>query len=72
MRALALVVVLGVAGCDATPASLGITGPGTSAVPPRETNDGTLSPPGIPDPPANGYGPSYGPSPSNGRYFNYN
>ncbi len=72
MRALALVIVLCVAGCDATPASLGITGPGTSAVPPRTPDDGTLAAPGIPDPPANGYGPSFGPSPSNGPYFNYN
>jgi hypothetical protein len=72
VRALALVIVLGVAGCDATPASLGITGPGTSAVPPRTPDDGTLSAPGIPDPPANGFGPSFGPSPNNGPYFNYN
>jgi hypothetical protein len=71
VRALTLVVVLGIAGCDASPASLGITGPGVS-VPPRTPDDGTTVAPGIPDPAGGGFGPSYGPTPTNGRYFNYN
>jgi hypothetical protein len=66
-----LVVALASAGCGATPASLGITGPGAPPPPPAAPDDSTISSPGIPDPGAS-YGPSIGPIPSSGRYFNYN
>jgi hypothetical protein len=71
MRVLMLLVVLGLACCSASPASLGITGPGAPPPPPPAPDDSTITVPGIPDPGAS-YGPSIGPIPSNGRYFNYN
>jgi len=63
-------IALSLAGCNATPASLGITGPAPPPPPPK-ADDSTILAPGIPDP-GNGYGPSVGPSPSAGRYYNYN
>jgi hypothetical protein len=70
MRALALIAALGVAGCGGSPQSLGITGPGAPPVAPA-VDDSTISNPGIPDA-GSGYGPSVGPTPSGGRYYNYN
>ncbi len=69
-RMLLWLIALSLAGCDATPASLGITGPAPPPPPPT-VDDSTITNPGIPDP-GNGYGPSVGPSPSAGRFFNYN
>jgi len=71
IRAFSLLAVLGLAACDATPASLGITGPGAPPPPPPAIDDSTILNPGIPDP-GNGYGPSVGTTPSPGRYYNYN
>jgi hypothetical protein len=68
-RVLFLIAALGAAGCSGTPESLGITGPGAPPPQPQPRDD--LSPAGIPDP-GSSYGPSYGPIPSNGPYFNYN
>lgn len=64
-----LCLLIGLAGCDASPASLGITGP---APPPPVTtpDDSTIGIPGVPD--TTGYGPSVAPSTGSGRYFNYN
>ncbi len=67
---LLLLAGLGLAGCDASPASLGITGPAPPPPPPK-IDDSTIMNPGIPDP-GSGYGPSVGPSPTAGRYYNYN
>jgi hypothetical protein len=52
-------------GCGATPASLGITGPGPQA-PPEATapNDTPMSPPGLPDP-STGSG-------ADQRFYHYN
>jgi hypothetical protein len=70
-RALFLIATLCVAGCGDSPASLGITGPGAPPASPAPSDDSTIANPGLPD--AGGsYGPSYGPMPSSGRYFNYN
>jgi hypothetical protein len=69
MRVHTLLLVLCVAGCDAPPASLGITGPGAPPPLPPANDDSTIRNPGIPDP-GGGYGPGIGPS--SGRYFNYN
>jgi hypothetical protein len=71
MHTLILLLALGLVGCSASPASLGITGPGAPAPPPAAPDDSTIGSPGIPDPGAS-YGPSIGPAPSSGRYFNYN
>ena len=68
--ALALLVMLGIAGCDATPQSLGITGP-APVKPPPGVDDSTIANPGLPDA-GSGYGPGMAPSTSGGRYFNYN
>lgn len=70
IRTLSLLAALTLANCDATPASLGITGPGAPPSPPK-IDDSTILNPGIPDP-GNGYGPSIGPNPSAGQFFNYN
>jgi hypothetical protein len=70
MRALTLIAALAMAGCNATPASLGITGPAPPAPQPT-VDDSTILAPGLPDP-GSGYGPSVGPNPTQGRYFNYN
>lgn len=70
MRVLFLIAVVSVAGCDRSPASLGITGPG--AAPNPSVNDGTISAPGVPDSGGTYYGPSMGPIQPTGRYFNYN
>jgi hypothetical protein len=72
IRALALAAALAVAACDATPASLGITGPGAPPPPAPAPDDSTIDMPGIVAPGGGNYGPSVGPTPSNGRYFNYN
>jgi hypothetical protein len=69
MRVLLLIAALGVAGCDASPASLGITGPGAPPPLAPASDDSIIRNPGIPDP-GGLYGPGTGPSP--GRYFNYN
>jgi hypothetical protein len=71
IRAFSLLAVLALGACDATPASLGITGPGPPPSPPPAIDDSTILNPGVPDP-GNSYGPSVGPSPSSGRFFNYN
>jgi hypothetical protein len=76
MRLLPLLAVLTAAGCNASPASLGITGPGAPPKPPPAIDDSTILAPGIPDP-GSTYGPSVGPTPSSsgpsgGQYFNYN
>jgi hypothetical protein len=75
MRGL-LLAVLALAGCQATPASLGITGPGgaNSLAAPTDSMTGN---PGIPDAPSGygpstGYGPANGPQPTGGSFFNYN
>jgi len=70
MRPLAIFAVLAVTACSASPASLGITGP-SPPKPPPTTDDSTILNPGIPDP-GNSYGPGVGPSPTSGRYYNYN
>ncbi len=67
---LAVLVVIGVAGCNGSPESLGITGPGIPTAQPVH-DDSVIDRPGIPDS-GRGYGPSVGPMPSTGRYFNYN
>ena len=70
MRVLVLIAALGMVGCDASPASLGITGPGAPPpLAPASDDDSTIRDPGIPDP-GGIYGPGTGPS--QGRYFNYN
>lgn len=52
------------AGCGATPASLGITGPGPQVQPQMAPDDATVLPPGVPN--ANtGSG-------SEQRFYNYN
>jgi hypothetical protein len=71
-RVLFLIAVVGVAGCSDSPASLGITGPG--AAPPAQPSigdDSIVGDPGIPNY-GQSYGPSIGPIPSSGRFFNYN
>ncbi|MEJ0020356.1 MAG: hypothetical protein WDN25_28165 [Acetobacteraceae bacterium] len=70
MRALALFAALTATACNASPASLGITGPAAPPPLPATIDDSTILGPGIPDS-VGGYGPSIGPAPS-GRYFNYN
>jgi hypothetical protein len=67
-RVLLMFAIVGMAGCDRSPASLGITGPGPPPAPPVPDD---TSPVGVPSAPGS-YGPSIGPMPSNGRYFNYN
>ncbi len=67
-RVLVLIAVVGVAGCSDSPASLGITGPGAGPPPLPSIGDDSV---GIPDY-GQSYGPSIGPIPSNGRFFNYN
>jgi hypothetical protein len=69
-RALALTVLLALAGCSGTPADLGITGP-TAPVPPQEPDDSAIGRPGLPDP-MGGYGPSITPGTGGGRFYNYN
>jgi hypothetical protein len=71
MRRLVLLAVLTVAGCDGSPGSLGITGPGAAPTPARAPDDSTIGNPGVPSY-GNSYGPSIGPNQSGGRYFNYN
>ncbi len=68
MRFLFLIAVFGIAACERSPESLGITGPGASPTP--TAPEDRISPAGV-DPPG-GYGPSLGPLPSSNRYFNYN
>ena len=71
MRVVLLMALASIAGCGRSPASLGITGPG--APPPAVApvpDDSTITAPGIVD--QGSYGPSYGPIPSSGRYYNYN
>ena len=71
-RVLFLIAVVGVAGCSDSPASLGITGPGAGPPAlPSIGDDSIVGNPGIPDY-GQSYGPSIGPIPSNGRFFNYN
>jgi hypothetical protein len=69
-RVLLLIATLCVAGCGDSPASLGITGPGIAPSPPPGADDSTIPNPGIPN--GGGYGPGLGPTPSSGRYFDYN
>ena len=69
MRAALLIAVLGVAGCNDSPASLGITGPGAPA-PLPVIDDSVINGPTTPDTGVV-YGPSIGPVQSSGRYFNY-
>ena len=68
MRAALMMAVLALGGCGATPASLGITGPGAPAPLPA-VDDSILDSPGAP---SGVYGPSIGPVQQSGRYFNYN
>ena len=70
-RALVLIAALAVAGCAGSPQSLGITGPGAPPATAPASDDSTISNPGIPDA-GGGYGPSIGPAPSGGKYYNYN
>jgi hypothetical protein len=67
--ALVLITMLSLAGCNVTPASLGITGP-APLVPPTPPDDSTIDAPGLAAP-GSGYGSSIGPA-GTGRYFNYN
>ena len=69
-RMLIPLIALSLVGCNATPASLGITGPAPPPTPPK-VDDSTIMAPGIPDP-GNGYGPSIGAPPSPCSYYNYN
>lgn len=71
MRLLMLLALCTLAGCGDTPASLGITGPGTPTQLPPPPDDPGLGNPGVPDT-GGGYGPRVGPTQSGGRYFNYN
>ncbi len=71
MHRLILIAALSVAACGRSPASLGITGPGAPPPLAPASDDSTITNPGIPDQ-GGGYGPSIGPMPSSGRYFNYN
>ena len=67
-----LIAVVGVAGCSESPASFGITGPGAEApTMPSIRDDSIIGNPGVPEY-GQSYGPSVGPIPSSGRYFNYN
>ncbi|HET7879417.1 MAG TPA: hypothetical protein VFL55_00925 [Acetobacteraceae bacterium] len=68
-RVLYLLAAIGMAGCDGSPSSLGITGPGPQPPPPGPSSD--ESDPSLPDT-MGPYGPSIGPMQSNQRYFNYN
>ena len=72
MRVTILIALLGMTGCADSPASLGITGPGSVPLPEPAVDDSTVRPPGIPDSGGSYYGPSVGPAPASGRYFNYN
>jgi hypothetical protein len=65
-----LTVLLVLAGCSASPADLGITGPAAPA-PPEEPDDSLIGRPGIADP-VNSYGPNVAPTTGGGRYYNYN
>lgn len=68
-----LCMLLGLTSCGGSPASLGITGPGASAVPPPAptTDDSTIGIPGVPA--TNSYGPTIGPTGGGeGHFFNYN
>jgi len=71
IRGLVLALALGIAGCDSSPAALGITGPGPQRPQRSPIDDSTITNPGIPDP-SGTYGPSIGPIPNGGRFFNYN
>jgi hypothetical protein len=68
-RVLYLFAAIGMAGCEGSPAALGITGPGPQPPPPGPSSD--ESEPGLPDT-MDTYGPSIGPIQPNTRYFNYN
>ena len=70
MRPMLALAVLLLAGCDKTPASLGITGPAPPPAPPV-IDDSTIMNPGVPDA-GHSYGPSIGPALQNGPYYNYN
>ena len=71
IRRLSMLAALALTACNATPASIGITGPGAPPPPPPAIDDSTILNPGIPDP-GNGYGPGVGTHPSAGQFYNYN
>lgn len=68
----AIVVALSIlpllAGCTATPASLGLTGRGL-ATPPQQPSDADLGVPGLYENSGGLYGPSLVPNTGGGRYF---
>jgi hypothetical protein len=70
IRGLILLAIFGIAGCGATPESLGITGPGKGVNVPGVRDDNPIVGPGISEP-DNSYGPGDGTG-LGGRYFNYN
>lgn len=59
-----------VAGCAASPQSLGLTG-AQPVPPPPLPNDATLQPPGIAVDTGTNYGPSMVPTTGAGRYYGY-
>jgi hypothetical protein len=69
-QTLRVLIALSLGGCSASPASLGITGPAPPPPPPT-VDDSTIMNPGIPDP-GTWVGPSFGPSPTAGPFYNYN
>jgi hypothetical protein len=77
-RAIGLTAALAVAGCSGSPASLGITGPGTSAAPTFKeapvNDDAAVGLPGIPDNQGS-FAPTYKPAgdaAKPGSFFGYN
>jgi hypothetical protein len=61
---MAVMLVLGLAGCGVTPQQLGITGPGShKSLPPEAPDDATLQAPGV---------PTTGSGTNGQRYFGYN
>ena len=61
--------VIGLASCELSPASLGITGPGVPATQANEMEDSQIPAPGIPNSSGGGYRNNIGPP---HRYFDYN
>jgi hypothetical protein len=70
MRFLALLLLLGLAGCDANPAALGITGPPMAEPPPDPGEVQT----GIPGSPQTGtqYAPNLPANTGAGKFWGYN
>ncbi|HEY7578550.1 MAG TPA: hypothetical protein VH855_13220 [Acetobacteraceae bacterium] len=68
---LALLGAAGLAGCDSSPQSLGITGPGAPAAQSPAADESPIVPPGISNT-GGSYRYNIGPTQSGDRYFNYN